>query len=97
MSDSDTNDAIIELTQLTQSKCYCPQCSVLEKLNPPMKSDLACGLAGSRTPNSTGDDKKRKADIPSLIFHYLRIMLAYALIISSVIPSSRAYASIIRK
>ena len=97
MSDSDTNDAIIELTQLTQSKCYCPQCSVLEKLNPPMKSDLACRLAGSRTPNSTGDDKKRKADIPSLIFHYLRIMLAYALLEGITLEIIRAYASIIRK
>ena len=35
-------------TKLTQPRCDCPQCSILAKLNPPTKSDLACGLAESR-------------------------------------------------
>ena len=34
MSDTDTNGTMIELSQVTQSKCDCLQCSVLEKLNP---------------------------------------------------------------
>ena len=51
MSDVDTKGAIIELTLLTQPRYDCPQCSILEKLNPPTKSDLACGLAESRILN----------------------------------------------
>ena len=45
MSDIDTNGAVIESTKWTQPRC---DCFVQEKLNPPMKSDLACGLAESR-------------------------------------------------
>lgn len=80
MSDIDTNGAIIELTLLTQSKCYCPQCYVVEKLNHPMKFGMRIGWV--KNPNSTGADKKRKADVPSLTLQYLRtcIMLAYALL-----------------
>ena len=34
---SDNNGAIVEPTQLAEQRC---QCSILEKLNPPTKSDL---------------------------------------------------------
>ena len=78
MSDIDTSGAIIGLSQLTQSKCYCPQCSVLEKLNHPMKFGMR--ISWVKNPNFTEADKKRKADVPSLTFQYLRIMLAYALL-----------------
>ena len=40
MSDIDADGAIIELTQLTELRCDRPQYSALEKVNPPMKSDL---------------------------------------------------------
>ena len=44
MSDIDTNGAVIESTKWTQPRCdFCSG-----KLNPPMKSELACGLAESR-------------------------------------------------
>ena len=60
---------IIELTQLTQPRCDCPQCSVLEKLNPSMKSDLACGVAESRILNPWRlTRKERLLHLPTLIF-----------------------------
>ena len=35
-------------TKLTQPRYDCPQCSILAKLKPPTKSDLACGLVEPR-------------------------------------------------
>ena len=82
MFDIDTNGAIIELTQLTQLKCYCSQCSVLESLNPPTKSDLACGLAESRILNPWGLTRKAVAPSQSVIYFQVLtncpIMPAYA-------------------
>ena len=41
MSDVDTDSGIIELTQLTEPRCDHPQFSILEKLKPLTKLDLA--------------------------------------------------------
>jgi len=72
MSDIDINDAIIELTLLTPN-CYGPQCSVLEKLNPPMKSDLACGSAESKILNPRELTRK---ELPICdLLHYLLLGL----------------------
>ena len=74
MSDIDINDAIIELTlltKLTQPNCYCTQCSVLEKLNPPMKSDLACGSAESKILNPRELTRKELPICDLLSFTYL--------------------------
>ena len=37
---SDNDGAIVEPTQPTEPRCDHPQCSILEKLNPPTKSHL---------------------------------------------------------
>ena len=74
MTDIDSKGAIIESAQLTQLRCAWPQYSVLEKLNPPMKSDLACELAESRILNPQGW-QERLVHLPSLwfTFNYLLI------------------------
>ena len=38
--ESDNDSAIVESTQPTELRCDHPQCSILEKLNPPTKSDF---------------------------------------------------------
>ena len=56
---SDNDGAIVEPNQLTEPRCDCPQCSILEKLNPPTKSDLVCKRKTElRIPNLLGPDKK---------------------------------------
>ena len=37
---SNNDGAIVGPTQLTEPRCDCSQCSILQKLNPPTKSDL---------------------------------------------------------
>ena len=37
---SNNDGANVGPTQLTEPRCDCSQCSILEKLNPPTKSDL---------------------------------------------------------
>jgi len=75
MSDIDTNGGIIELTQLTQAQpsCDCLQCSVLEKLNPPKKLNLVCGLAESKDPKSMGANKRRKVGALSQSVIYFQL------------------------
>ena len=65
----DTDSAIIEPTEPRSDR---PQCSSLEKLNPPTKSDLAHERK-IKNPKSTGADMKRKASAPSQSVIYFQL------------------------
>ena len=65
-SDSGADDAIMELTQLTE-----PLCSIQEKLKPPTKSNLACKKGRSKTLNLRGLTRKASQTITKTVLGLL--------------------------